>query len=166
MTTVPRLQLLPPPGASSGATAVAVAGADHGDQRVKAVVPVARHQRGRQDLQQEIHQAAARQDRAGQKPVDQGSRQHGNGSPARERNSLAADPAAGKLINFSRLSSMPFMVQVLGQQAQAGRGQAAPVQSALSGHRDAALLGSDVYRRAGGEPEILPDSATFVRLAV
>jgi hypothetical protein len=36
----------------------------------------------------------------------------------------------------------------------------------LSGHRDAALLGSDIYRRAGGEPEILPDSATFVRLAV
>jgi len=161
MTTVPRLQLLPAPGVSPGATAVAAA--DHGDQRVKAVVPVARNQRGRQELQQEIHQASARAD---QKRIDRGGRQGSGGSPARERPDLAADPAGGRLINFSRLSSMPFMVQVLGQQAQAGRSQAGQAQNVLSGHRDAALLGSDIYRRAGGEPEILPDSATFVRLAV
>jgi len=58
------------------------------------------------------------------------------------------------------------MVQLLGQQAIAGRSQAVQPQTSLSGHRDAALMGSDVYRRAGGEPELLPDGATFVRLAV
>jgi len=61
---------------------------------------------------------------------------------------------------------MPFMVQVLGQQAAAGRSLAALPQTSLTGHRDAALMGSDIYRRAGGEPEFLPDGATFVRLAV
>jgi hypothetical protein len=58
------------------------------------------------------------------------------------------------------------MVQLLGQQAVTGRAQAAQPQTSLSGHRDAAVMGSDVYRRAGGEPELLPDGATFVRLAV
>jgi hypothetical protein len=159
MTVVQRLQLLPAPGATSGATAVAVAGQD--DPRVKAVVPVARNQRGRQQLPQEAQPAKARQDR-----IDQGGRQHSGGAPTRAKASLAADPASGRLINFSRLSSLPFMVQVLGQQPQAGRPQVEIAQNSLSGHRDAALLGSDVYRRAGGEPEILPDSATFIRLAV
>jgi len=55
---------------------------------------------------------------------------------------------------------------VLGQQAVAGRSQAAQPQTSLTGHRDAALMGSAVSRRAGGEPELLPDGATCVRLAV
>lgn len=164
MTVVQRLQLLPAPGVSSGATAVAAAGQD--DQRVKAVVPVARNQHGRQQQPQEAPPAKARQDRGSYDRVDQSDGQHSGRSPTHTAVALAAEPASGRLINFSRLSSLPFVVQVLGQQPQAGRAQTETTQTSLSGHRDAALLGSDIYRRAGGEPEILPDSATFIRLAV
>jgi len=155
MTGIPRLQLLPAPGATSGA--LAVASPDQGEQRVKPVTPATPVYRGQQGLQR----ALVDEDR-----VDQSKRRDQGGSTARDR-TAPAGAANGKLINFSRLSSMPFMVQVLGQQSydrQALTG-AAP-QTSLSGHRDAALLGSDIYRRAGGEPQVLPDSATLVRLAV
>ncbi|WP_193367167.1 hypothetical protein [Pelagibius marinus] len=168
MTTVPRLQLLPPPGASPGATAVALP--DQGEQRVQPVLAAKAIRQGRPEFQQStIDERQAReqlgnaradnQRRADNRRTGEDRRQTGT-APAR------SETASGRLINFSRLSSMPFMVQVLGQQAAAGRPQAAMPQTSLSGHRDAALLGSDIYRKAGGEPEILPDDATFVRLAV
>lgn len=158
MTGVPRLQHLPVPAAAVGAAGLAVPETGAG-QRVKAVQPVApaeynRPQGGRGgawDLAEDR--------------VDDGARQS-RGQSAGEAGRYGSEPAAGRLIGFSRLTAMPFMVQVLGQQAAIGRGQQAIPQTSLSGHRDAALLGSDIYRRAGGEPEMLPDGATFVRLAV
>lgn len=152
MTGVPRLQHLPVPVASTGASAVAQTQAEAGRQ-VKPVTPVT-----------PVHYGQA----------ERGQRREGVGEGAAhgqerrlQRHRPAADEAnASKPISFSRLTSMPFMVQLLGQQASAGRSQAALPQTSLSGHRDAALMGSDVYRRAGGEPGLLPDGATFVRLAV
>lgn len=153
MTGVPRLQHLPVPAGPAGATALALpqGGGSLREKPVPAVDPAraipARAERG----------AAWGRDEAGESAG--GGKREAAGRADREA-------AAGRLIAFSRLSSMPFMVQVLGQQSMAGRSQAALPQTSLSGHRDAALLGSDIYRRAGGEPELLPDGATFVRLAV
>lgn len=159
MTGVPRLQHLPVPATAAGATAVALPESS-GGQRVKAVAPVTAVQRS----QARAERSTAWTGGEGGERIEDGSRQ------GRERAALTAqsggEAAAGRLINFSRLTAMPFMVQVLGQQAAAARGQVAVPQTSLTGHRDAALMGSDVYRRAGGEPEILPDTATFVRLAV
>lgn len=150
MTGVPRLQHLPVPVASTGASAVAQTEGGAGRQ-VKPVVPVTPVHYG---------QAERGQGRIGEGAVsdrEQGLR----------RGRLAGDEATGnKPVSFSRLTSMPFMVQLLGQQASADRSQATLPQTSLTGHRDAALMGSDVYRRAGGEPQLLPDGAIFVRLAV
>lgn len=169
MTAVPRLQLLPPPGSTPGATAVAVPGQDA--PRVQPVVPAKAAQRGRQGFQQatidatidrrQARQQLANEGRSGQARIGRDGGQDQKSSAA-----VRSEATGGNLINFSRLTSMPFMVQVLGQQAGGGRSQAPTPETSLSGHRDAALLGSDIYRKAGGEPEILPDDATFVRLAV
>ena len=160
MTGVPRLQHLPVPASQAGTTAVAVP-ENAGGQRVKAVVPVSAAQRS----QAEAGRAIPWQDGTPREGIaDSGGR--GEERSAALRGQAGNEAAAGKLINFTRLSSMPFMVQVLGQQAVSGRAQGADPQTSLTGHRDAALLGSDFYRKAGGEPEILPDGATFVRLAV
>ncbi len=162
MTGVPRLQHLPVPVASAGAPAVAQSEAGAGRQ-IKPVVPVTpvRYHPG-EGGQAERGQAGRGQHRD---PVGEGvgSRRE----KGLQRRQLTGDEAGGnRPVTFSRLTSMPFMVQLLGQQASAGRAQAAQPQTSLTGHRDAALMGSDVYRRAGGEPELLPEGATFVRLAV
>jgi hypothetical protein len=172
MTGVPRLLQLPVPAASAGALTVAASDQANGGQRVKAVTPVTpvqRHQQ-RPDGAETAHGREARRNnpqRNDPQRNDPWSDDLQAGGRGQRGNAAAAhEVASGKLINFSRLSSMPFMVQVLGQQAAAGRVQASAPQTSLTGHRDAALLGSDTYRRAGGEPEFLPASATFVRLAV
>jgi hypothetical protein len=155
MTGVPRLQHLPVPVASAGALAVAQPEAGAGRQ-VKAVVPVTPV---RYDAT-ERRQAERRQDR-----VNEGTGSHQE--RRLQRGQFTAEESNGnKPVTFSRLTSMPFMVQLLGQQSVASRTQLAQPQTNLTGHRDAALMGSDVYRRAGGEPGLLPDGATFVRLAV
>lgn len=165
MTAVPRLQLLPPPGATPGALAVAAPG--QGDVRVQPVTPAKTAQQNRQGFRQatidehEAKQRLANGGRPTQARIGEDSRQDRSGRSAQGR-----EAASGRLAPFSRLTSMPFMVQVLGQHAGGGRAQPATPENSLTGHRDAALLGSDIYRKAGGEPEILPDDATFVRLAV
>jgi hypothetical protein len=160
MTGVPRLQHLPVPVASAGAPAVARPDGGAGRQ-VKPVEPVSPVRYGHAERGQADWNRADR----GQGRVSEGAdsrRERGL-----QRGGLNGEEATGnKPVTFSRLTSMPFMVQLLGQQAITGRSQAAQPQTSLSGHRDAALMGSDVYRRAGGEPELLPDGATFVRLAV
>jgi hypothetical protein len=154
MTGVPRLLQLPVPVGPAGT--VAVPEADGSGQRVKAVTPVQRNQpRAERNPGWSGHEPRER--------IEDGARRD------REKTALrgaGGEAATGKPNNFSRLTAMPFMVQVLGQQTAGSRGQSVAPQTSLSGHRDAALLGSDVYRKAGGEPEFLPDSATFVRLAV
>lgn len=162
MTGVPRLQHLPVPVASTGAPAVAQTQAGAGRQ-VKPVAPVTpvhygQAERGQTDW--------SRADRGpGRDRVGEGSAR--GQERGLQRGRLAGDEATGNQpVSFSRLTSMPFVVQLLGQQANADRSQAVQPQTSLTGHRDAALMGSDVYRRAGGEPQLLPDGATFVRLAV
>lgn len=169
MTAVPRLQQLPVPATTAGTLIVATPDQAGGSQRVKAVTPVTPAQRDQQRPDgTETAQGRETRRNAPQRNDPWNDDLQGDDFRAGRRGS-AAEPreaTSGKLINFSRLSSMPFMVQVLGQQAAPGRSQANAPQTSLSGHRDAALLGSDSYRRAGGEPGFLPDSATFVRLAV
>ena len=154
MTGVPRLQHLPVPVAATGAPAVAQTPADAGRQ-VKPVVPVTPAHYGHAERQ-----------------ADRGREGASEGSASSQERRLQRHRPAGdeardnKPVSFSRLTSMTFMVQLLGQQTSAGRSLAALPQTSLSGHRDAAVMGSDVYRRAGGEPQLLPDGATFVRLAV
>ncbi len=166
MTAVPRLQLLPPPGIRSGLPAVALP--DQGDQPVKPVLPARAVPGGRP----EQRQAYDTDQRSGERRV--GDRRVADRHAAQARigqrgehgraGAAATEPASGRLVAFSRLSSISFMVQVLGQEGSAR--PAETLQTSLSGHRDAALLGSDIYRKAGGEPEFLPETATFVRLAV
>lgn len=151
MNGVPRLQHLPVPATSAGAPAVAQPQGSAGRQvePVEPVTPAVHVQTGRSQGRAQVEDAPQRRE--------------GKDRPAR----LAAEEgAANRPFTPSRLTSMPFMVQLLGQQAGAGRPQAAAPQTTLSGHRDAAVLGSDIYRRAGGEPELLPEGATFVRFAV
>ena len=59
-----------------------------------------------------------------------------------------ATPASGLAV---------FLVQVLGQDRD-------PPAHGLSGHRDAAALGSDAYRRAGGTPPIFSDEPAVFRI--
>jgi len=168
MTGVPRLQQLPVPAASAGALTVAAPDQANGGPRVKAVTPVTptqRHQQRPDGTETAQSREARRNDPQRSDPWNE-DLQADDFQAGRRGSTVAQEAAGGKLINFSRLSSMPFMVQVLGQQGAAGRAQASAPQTSLTGHRDAALLGSDTYRRAGGEPEFLPDAATFVRLAV
>lgn len=56
-------------------------------------------------------------------------------------------------------ASSGFLVQVIGQ----GRG---PVPRPLAQHRDAAVLGSEAYRRAGGQPPLYSDQPTVFRITV
>jgi hypothetical protein len=158
MTGIARLQHLPVP-ATAGT--VAVATPDHAeDRQVKAVLPVT-----------PTHRNGAEAERSARWARGTGRDQISDGSGGGEERRAAAGPlvgeaAGGRQISFSRLTSMSFVVQLLGQQSAPGRSQAAMPQTLLTGHRDAAVMGSELYRRSGGEPEILPDSATFVRLAV
>lgn len=63
--------------------------------------------------------------------------------------------------------SIPFLVQLLGQNAAPIRGVGlAGYGPAIEKHRDAAVLGSQLYRQAGGEPSILSERATFLSIAV
>jgi hypothetical protein len=160
MTGVPRLQHLPVPATATGSMAVAVPEAG-GGQQAKALVPVTPPRA----TQPHTGRGTAWTGGAGRERIADGTRQSG-GRQAAPSDPSAAEGAGGRLVSFSRLSALPFMVQVLGQQAAAGSRLAAVPQTSLAGHRDAALLGSDSYRRAGGEPAVLPDGATFVRLAV
>jgi hypothetical protein len=154
MTGVPRLQHLPIPAASAGAPVVAAT--ETGErQRVRPVAPVAPAARHQAERDTGWAGGAAR-------------KQIGDGLHGDQGRGPSPGPrlSGDKPVSFSRLASMPFMVQLLGQQAALGRVLGAAPQTSLSGHRDAAMMGSDIYRKAGGEPEMLPDGATFVRLAV
>jgi len=182
MTAVQRLQLLPAPGTTPAGQAVAAP--DRGEQQVKPVVPARFVQRGLQDPRDaqglarggvETPQVESRT--ADRRLSDRQSRQAGPDGADNRRTTRAtgeapakrAAPATGHTYGFSHLSSLPFLVQVLGQEGgQEGMSAArrASPQTSLSSHRDAAQLGSDIYRKAGGEPEFLPETATFVRLAV
>ena len=63
--------------------------------------------------------------------------------------------------------SIPFLVQQLGQDAAPIRGVGlAGYGQTIEQHRDAAFLGSQFYRQAGGEPSILSEGATFLSIAV
>lgn len=155
MTGVQKLPLLPAPGTKPMASPDAASPAAAAKQGVEAVTKIpplrARDDQGNLQRRWEDQEAAAAERRPGRA----------------EREDAAQGPAKGRQVSFSRLSSMPFMVQVLGQQALASKGlQPAPQSSSLSQHRDGALMGSEIYRKAGGEPELLPEEATFVRFAV
>lgn len=153
MTGVPKMQLLPAPGAKPLAPSGAAGQGSGSRQVIEAVVRTTPPRAGSEE-------AAARA------LVEQRAGEGRDGSTGRERTAAAQEPAKGRLASFSRLSSMPFMVQVLGQQALAERSPAAAAQTPFSQHRDGALMGSDLYRKAGGEPELMPDNATLVRFAV
>lgn len=55
-------------------------------------------------------------------------------------------------------ASAGFMAQVLNQAWGGG------LSAGLPGHRDGAVLGSNAYRRAGGEPALYSTGATLFRL--
>ena len=63
--------------------------------------------------------------------------------------------------------STAFLVQVLAQDTQPFRGVGlAGYGQTIDEHRDAAAIGSLLYRQAGAEPEVLSGRATFLSLAV
>lgn len=155
MTGVQKLPLLPAPGTKPMASPDAASSAAAARQGVEAVAKTpplrSRDDQGNLQRRWEDQEAAAAERRPGRLAQDH----------------VAQGPAKGRQVSFSRLSSMPFMVQVLGQQALASKGlQSTPQSTSLSQHRDGAMMGSDIYRKAGGEPELLPEDATFVRFAV
>ncbi len=150
MTGVQKLPLLPAPGAKPKAPAVALSRGSGVQPEIEAVVksPAARSRTGQRSLPHER--------------VEERRWEEQRDAARRARFQDAAEPAKGRRISFSRLTAMPFMVQVLGQQSS---GSQITQQTPLVQHRDGALIGSELYRKAGGEPELLPEEATFVRIA-
>jgi hypothetical protein len=179
MTAVQRLQFLPAPGTTPAGQAGAAPGRE--EQQVRPVVPARFVQRGLQDprdsqgvarshsetpqVERRVADRRLRDREAAQAGLhDSGSGRRASGPGGNAGAGLTA-PATGRSYGFSQFSSLPFLVQVLGQEGLTAGRLAAP-QTSLSSHRDAAQLGSDIYRKSGGEPEFLPETATFVRLAV
>jgi len=77
------------------------------------------------------------------------------------------ESAAAQSVEEAIQPSIPFLVQLLGQDAAPIRGVGlAGYGQAIEQHRDAAILGSQLYRQAGGEPSILSEGATFLSIAV
>ncbi|MFQ6018066.1 MAG: hypothetical protein ACE5KF_07700 [Kiloniellaceae bacterium] len=72
---------------------------------------------------------------------------------------VVAVPGAGPPRDPSNSPSSHFLVQMLGQKL-------GPSARLLTQHRDGPVLGSDAYRRAGGEPALYTDQATVFRIAV
>ncbi len=77
------------------------------------------------------------------------------------RDRTAAEAPQGIRIPPTTHAAPPFAAQLLGQQASA-----ALAGPELLGHRDAAALGSEAYRRAGGEPAIYSEAPAYFRLSV
>lgn len=150
MTGVQKLQLLPAPGAKPKAPATAVSQGSGVQQEIEAVVrsPATQSRTGQRALERQVME-----ERRWDEQKD---------AARKDRIQDGAGPAQGRRISFSRLTAMPFMVQVLGQQHP---GSQTTQQTPLAQHRDGALIGSELYRKAGGEPELLPEDATFVRIA-
>src|SRR3546814_3802841 len=141
MTGIPRLQHLPVPVATTGATAVAL---PESGRQAKAVVPVTPvHPRQAQAERSTAWSGGAAREGA----EDAGALTRGHKAAADGRASGAT--TVGRLTSFSRLSSMPFMVQFLGPQAAAGRSQV-PHQASPSGQ-----LGSAHVRTAVTTPRRL-----------
>ena len=78
-----------------------------------------------------------------------------------------AERAGPQSVEEATQPSIPFLVQLLGQDAAPIRGVGlAGYGQTIEQHRDAAILGSQLYRQAGGEPSILSEGATFLSIAV
>ena len=154
MNPVAKIHLLPAPGTKLPVPAGTAAQSRGVPQEVEAVVRSPA-------LKARDEQAAQQRGALRQRRGDEPEAQAGGSRASRQEAS-----AKGRLISFSRLSSMPFMVQVLGQEGQTAKGATPAAPGGLSEHRDGALMGSDLYRKAGGEPELLPETATLVRFAV
>lgn len=132
---------LAPLPADSAAPAAGGAGRGGRVRAVEYVAPV------KDSLQDRTRQAGARQpetrqpqDRRGLVPWPEDADGRGFGGP-----------------EFG--ASAPFLVQVFGQDR-------APPHIALMEHRDAAVLGSDAYRRAGATPPVYSEQPTLFRIAV
>jgi hypothetical protein len=153
MTAVPRLQLLPAPGTSPGTTAVALP--DQREQRVQPVVPAKAARHGRPEYQQTtIDERQARQQLGSERAESQ--RRTNDRRAGEDRRQAGTTPvrseAAGGRLSFSRLSSMPFMVQVLGQQATAGRRHAPDQPQRPPRRRPAGQRHLPQSRRRAGDP--------------
>jgi hypothetical protein len=60
-----------------------------------------------------------------------------------------------------------FLVQIFGQETRDDTRPGLPeIDQAIKGHRDGAALGAEQYRLAGGEPSILTEGPTFLRIAI
>ena len=81
------------------------------------------------------------------------------GSSTKDR--AAPEAARGIRILPTTHAAPPFAAQLLGQQAPD-----APAGPELLAHRDAAALGSEAYRRAGGEPPFYSEAPAYFRLSV
>lgn len=154
MTAVAKIHLLPAPGTRLPVPAGTAAQSRGVPQEVEAVVRSPA-------LKARDEQAAQQHGPLHQRRGDEPEAQAGSSRATRQEASAKERP-----ISFSRLSSMPFMVQVLGQEGRAAKSATPAAPGGLSEHRDGALMGSDLYRKAGGEPELLPETATLVRFAV
>ncbi len=81
------------------------------------------------------------------------------GSSTKDR--PAPEVARGIRILPTTHAAPPFAAQLLGQQAPG-----ALAGPELLAHRDAAALGSEAYRRAGGEPPFYSEAPAYFRLSV
>lgn len=129
---------LPPSVVGFGASAVPAKAST-----ARTVVPVAR-------ITEPHEQIEPRRQRPQPDRAEREARQ-----PATGRNlpALRAEPAEDERVATNR-----FLAQLIGQQhgLEAGFGR----------HRDGAALGSDAYRRAGGEPALYSDQPRLLRITV
>ncbi len=148
--TASQVLLIPPAVTARGAAASSApfrAGGGE-DARVVPVEPIGRIR----SIDGQVQERRAR-------PFVQPDLEDARGSSTRDR--AAPEAARGIRIQPTAHAAPPYVAQLLGQQAP---GALAGLE--LLDHRDAAALGSEAYRRAGGEPPFYSEAPAYFRLTV
>ena len=92
--------------------------------------------------------------------------QNGGSLRTADATSETGRPSNAPNITRSEPSTL-FLVQLLSQENREDTRPGLPeIDQTIKDHRDGAAFGTEQYRLAGGEPSILTEGATFLRIAV
>ncbi len=181
MTPVSRTALLPVPVAPKQVASNQVAGPRPADdpERLTPIQAVRAIEAQARDAAQSENRAQRRLP-GDERSFDARDFERQSAESKRSKATAAYGWNAGPVSGVSAQGASGFVVHLLGQQETAAGGQDshdftpsgdqprgfAQYGAVLTKHRDGLALGSAIYRRAGGEPEIFSQNATLLRLAV
>ncbi len=151
MSSVASIKNLPVPVAPRRPGAVARPQQEQFVAPVKPIAAIAKPLR--QDVKPQLIELQADKGKGGRKPSSQAVITQGGGEDF-------TPPNSGH-------TSIQFVVQLLGQMPVTPQAaNYSPGAQDLAGHRHGSALGSEIYRRAGGEPREFSSDATIFRIAV